>query len=149
MCYLTQYSGDLAQILGTELGMNDFFKIPLTNKVFVCSHHMLWRMTQCHSKWMMKSNLFKVSLTADQVKISNIISLLPRHHLKYRARYLRIDLLHKFHNAPVPYSTMHHFVTEMCTCVHISVTKWFIVGCSSNGLWDLSVYEMGVLQKHS
>ena len=26
-----------------------------------------------------------------------------------------IDLLHKSHNAPVPYPTMHHFVTEMCT----------------------------------
>ena len=23
---------------------------------------------------------------------------------------------------------MHHFVTEMCTCVHISVTKWCIMG---------------------
>ena len=23
---------------------------------------------------------------------------------------------------------MHHFVTEMCTYVHISVTKWSIVG---------------------
>ena len=34
-----------------------------------------------------------------------------------------IDLLHKSHNAPVPYSTMQHFVTEMCRCVHISVTK--------------------------
>ena len=24
--------------------------------------------------------------------------------------------------------TMHHFVTEMCTCVYISVTKWCIIG---------------------
>ena len=38
---------------------------------------------------------------------------------------LIIDLLHKSHNAPVAYPTMHHFVTGMCThtCVHISVTK--------------------------
>ena len=37
-------------------------------------------------------------------------------------------MLHKSHKAPVPYPTMHHFVTEMCTCVLISVTKWYIVG---------------------
>ena len=29
-----------------------------------------------------------------------------------------IDQYHISHNAPVPYPTMHHFVTEMCTCVH-------------------------------
>ena len=46
-----------------------------------------------------------------------------------------IDLLHKSHNAPVPYPTMHHFVTEICTCVHISVAKWCIVGNLSNALW--------------
>ena len=32
------------------------------------------------------------------------------------------DLSHKLHNAQVPYPTMHQFVTEMCTHVHISVT---------------------------
>ena len=39
-----------------------------------------------------------------------------------------IDPSHESHNAPLPYPTMHHVVTEMCTCVHISVTKWCIVG---------------------
>ena len=38
-----------------------------------------------------------------------------------------IGPIHKSHNAPVPYLTMHHFVTELCTFVHISVTKWCIV----------------------
>ena len=28
-----------------------------------------------------------------------------------------VELSHKPHNAPVPYLTMHHFVTEMCTSV--------------------------------
>ena len=51
--------------------------------------------------------------------------------------WLIIDLLHKCHNASVPYATMHHFVTEMCTHVHISVTKRCIVGYLSNALWDL------------
>ena len=47
----------------------------------------------------------------------------------------------KSHSALVPYlmlwATMHHFVTEMSTCGHISVTKWCIVGYLSNALWDL------------
>ena len=29
------------------------------------------------------------------------------------------DLLHKSHNAPVPYPTMQCFVTEICTSVHL------------------------------
>ena len=44
---------------------------------------------------------------------------------------------HKSHNASIPYPTMHHFVTEMCTCVHISVIKWCIVGYLHDALWDL------------
>ena len=48
-----------------------------------------------------------------------------------------IDLLQKSHNTPVLYPTMHHFVTEMCTCVHISVTKWCILGYLSRALWNL------------
>ena len=36
-----------------------------------------------------------------------------------------------------PMSKMHHFVTEMCTCVHISDTKWCIVGYLSFASWDL------------
>ena len=46
-------------------------------------------------------------------------------------------LLHKSHNALIKYPTIHHFVTEMCTCVHISVTKWCIVGYLSSVLLDL------------
>ena len=48
-----------------------------------------------------------------------------------------IDPSHKSQNASVPYPTMQHFVTEMCTHVHISVTKWCIVGYMSGTLWDL------------
>ena len=46
------------------------------------------------------------------------------------------ELWHTSHNAPVPNPTMHHFVTEMCTCVHISVTKWYIMGYLYNALQD-------------
>ena len=35
------------------------------------------------------------------------------------------------------YPTLHHFVTEMCTHVHISVTKWCIVRYDTDALWDL------------
>ena len=48
-----------------------------------------------------------------------------------------IDPFHKSHNASVPYPIMHHFVTEMCTWVHISVTKWCFVGYLSDTLWAL------------
>ena len=43
------------------------------------------------------------------------------------------------HNVPVPYPTTHHFVTEMCTRVYISVTKRCIVGYLSDAFhtWDL------------
>ena len=43
---------------------------------------------------------------------------------------------HQSYNALDLHATMHHFVTEMCTCVHISVTKWCIVWYRSNALWD-------------
>ena len=32
---------------------------------------------------------------------------------------------------------MHHFVTEMCTRVHISLTNWRIVGYGTGAFWDL------------
>ena len=45
-----------------------------------------------------------------------------------------IDPPHKSYNAIYP--TMHHFVTEMCTRVQISVAKWCIVGCGNGVSWD-------------
>ena len=46
-----------------------------------------------------------------------------------------IVLIHKSHNALVPYPTTHHFVTEMCTrahfyyrMVHCGTPAWCIVG---------------------
>ena len=38
---------------------------------------------------------------------------------------------------------MHHFVTQMCTNVHISVTKWCIVGYGTGALWDLCNRSVG------
>ena len=51
---------------------------------------------------------------------------------------------HKSPNISDKYPTMHHSVTEMCTCVHISVTKWCIVGYLSHASWDLWVQSITV-----
>ena len=57
------------------------------------------------------------------------------------------DLSNKFHNAPVPYPTMLHFVAEMCTYVHISVTKSCIVGYLCDAVCDL--WEWCINDHHS
>ena len=49
---------------------------------------------------------------------------------------------------------MHHFVTEMCTHVHISVTKWCIPGYGTGVCWDLcdrpiAVRSRGIMQTWS
>ena len=49
-----------------------------------------------------------------------------------------IDLSHKYNNVPVPYPTMYYFVTEMCTCVHISVTQ-------NGALWDIYLMHYGIV----
>ena len=48
-----------------------------------------------------------------------------------------INPFHQSQNALEKYPRMHHFVTEMCTHVHISVTKCCIVGFGTIALWDL------------
>ena len=46
------------------------------------------------------------------------------------------DPSHKSHNAPITNPTMHHIVTEICTCLHLSVTKCCSMGYLSDALWD-------------
>ena len=46
-----------------------------------------------------------------------------------------IDQSHKSHNAPVPYPTMHHFVTEMCT---------FLL--QNGALWDIYPMHYGICE---
>ena len=52
---------------------------------------------------------------------------------------------HKFHSASDIYPTMHHFVTEMCTHVHISVTNWCNVGCGTDAFWDMALVHCGIV----
>ena len=55
-------------------------------------------------------------------------------------KVLIYKLLHESHNAPPPYPTMHYFVTEMCTCVYISVTN--------SALWDIFLMHCGICFMH-
>ena len=48
-----------------------------------------------------------------------------------------IEWSHKPHSAPIPYPTMYHFLTEMCTPAHISFAKGCTVGYLTIALWDL------------
>ena len=62
------------------------------------------------------------------------------HHNDIRLYLVRVEInrpIHKSHNALDKYPTMHYLVTEMCTHVHISVTKWCIVGYATVALWHL------------
>ena len=43
---------------------------------------------------------------------------------------------------------MHHFVTEMCTYVHISITKWCIVGYGTGVSWDLCNKSIGLVPSY-
>ena len=62
---------------------------------------------------------------------SESVSMSWRHH------YLFGFSAKTHNNASDKYPTMDHFVTEMCTHGHISVTKWCIVGYRTGVLWDL------------
>ena len=46
-----------------------------------------------------------------------------------------IFLLHKSHNVPVPYLTIYHFVTEMCT-----------LSVKNGALWDMCLLQCGICE---
>ena len=58
---------------------------------------------------------------------------------------------HKPHNALHKYPTVPHFVTEMCTHLHISVTAWWIVGYGNGALGRFiqEVYRTNACQVHT
>ena len=58
-----------------------------------------------------------------------------------------IDPSHKSHSASDKYPTMHHFVKQMCTHLHISVTKWCIVGYGTDALWD--IWDWSIAKPHT
>ena len=50
---------------------------------------------------------------------------------------ISIDPSHKSMKASDKYPKLHHFVTEMCTHVHIYVTKCCIVEYGTDAFWNL------------
>ena len=81
---------------------------------------------------------FNDFLLTEFLVIWNDLTLMWRHcNGEYTLSVTRMDPFHRSHNVSDKYPTMHHFLTEICTCVHISVTKWFIVEYVTSGLWDL------------
>ena len=48
-----------------------------------------------------------------------------------------IDPFHKSYTTVDKYPTVHHFVSEISTRMHISVTKWCIVGDGTRVSCDL------------
>ena len=51
---------------------------------------------------------------------------------------------HYSHNTFDKYPTMHHFVTQICKHVHISITKCCIVGYGTGALWDYELVQIMV-----
>ena len=69
-----------------------------------------------------------------------IDALVPPHHTSshktsHCVMYDEIDLLHKPHNAPVPYPLMHHFEKELFTFLF-----------QSGVLWDIGWVHCGICQ---
>ena len=62
-------------------------------------------------------------------------SYLQRKHLCFDQNLTigLINLIHKSHNAPVPYPTMLHSEQK---CAHFC-SEWNIVGCGTGAVWDL------------
>ena len=54
--------------------------------------------------------------------------------------FLGADLIHKSHNAAVPYPTMHHSEQK---CAHFC-SEWCIVGYGTGALWDLWDWSIAV-----
>ena len=50
----------------------------------------------------------------------------------------RIESIHRTYNVPVQRPALQYFVTELCTCVHITVAEWCIMGRLFDALWNLS-----------
>ena len=60
----------------------------------------------------------------------------PQHVYPWIVLRLLIDQSHKFHNALDEYTTMHHFLPEVFTHVHISV--------KNGALWNMGLVHCGI-----
>ena len=70
--------------------------------------------------------------------------LLNKKHPARKGLKAEIDQIHKSHNAPVPYPTMHHSEQK---CAHFC-SEWCIVGYGTGALWDLKDWSIDPVGKH-
>ena len=82
----------------------------------------------------------------------NRLRLMKHNSFKFKSRsysisMLAIDPSHKYHNASKKCPNMHHFLTEMCTHVHISFNKRCIVGYRTGALWAL--YDRSIASRNN
>ena len=67
------------------------------------------------------------------MKYMKTAAMLPQSRCDNHLNALEIDLIHKSHNAPVPYPAMHRSEQK---CAHLC-SECCIVGYGRGALWDL------------
>ena len=82
-------------------------------------------------------SIMLISSPSERPPLTTLRGGLFRKAPKHDKHTYTIDTSHKSQNASDKYPTMHHFITEMCTHVHISVIKCCIVGYGTDAFWDL------------
>ena len=95
--------------------------------------------------WVTGINSMKLKQNGHHFLFPRVCQIRSHHNFKEWLGVMTTYLIHKSHNTPVLHPTMHHFITEMCTLVHISVTKWCIVGYMSDAFWDL--WDANIVQQ--
>ena len=71
-------------------------------------------------KYVLKNNLTKPLLFILRQYIGSLffLTIIQNYFSRWFGVEILINLIHKSHNELIPYTTMHLFVTEMCTCAH-------------------------------
>ena len=93
--------------------------------------------------------------TVEPLDIVIILTKIPAKYTPYFERdsdqypAFVIKLFNKSHKAPVPYPTMHLFVTKKCTCVQISVRTWYFMAyfLMHDGICEMSLLKCPLYNK--
>ena len=127
--------------------------VPVHYRLKICSAFaVIWRELQFIAVIIGKVVILTIILDVQGCHDQHIHRLKSSHcdklhckHAKIWQTLARIDPSHKSHNVSPKYPTIHRFVTEMCTQVHISVSNWCIVGYGTGALWDLCNKSIGIM----
>ena len=107
----------------------------------------IWQLKVCYDRTICPKIRFAgISYTAAELNSYSVMTERYvqdtfRRDILYCSRTQQLQWLLDLFNRipPVPHPIMHHFVTETCTCMNVTVTKQgCIVGYLSNAFWDLS-----------